>query len=273
MSKAVNVMIVGEGASEQNFVDQVLAPYLAVKGIYLRATQISKKGEKGGDVKFSRARRDVINFLKQRENLIVSTFVDYYGVKEWPGLENVRGLHEPAPDVIAKVMNDAAVSDIRAEEIEWSRPIVLSRGVTMKRAKVSAPREIRYLAVRIDLKTPGLFLVGSDRAPDYGKPLAENSGLYAKHRDGTKKKIEPAVIRTRREPVREFMARAVKGEKEGGRGLDMALAFIASPTSLSCGVTRRSTGAQRLPSQTRSVTKVSIALPADFNVTVAWVGL
>ena len=123
-------------------------------------------------------------------------------------------------------------SDARAEEIEWSRPIVLSRGVTMKRAKVSAPREIRYLAVRIDLKTPGLFLVGSDRAPDYGKPLAENSGLYAKLRDGTKKKIEPAVIRTRREPVREFMARAVKGEKEGGRGLDMALAFIASPTSL-----------------------------------------
>ena len=39
----------------------------------------------------------------------------YYGVKEWPGLEDVRGLHEPAPDVIAKVMNDAAVSDIRTE--------------------------------------------------------------------------------------------------------------------------------------------------------------
>lgn len=115
MSKSVNVMIVGEGASEQNFVDQVLAPYLAVKGIYLRATQISKKGEKGGDVKFSRARRDVINFLKQREDLIVSTFVDYYGVKEWPGLEDVRDLYEPTPDVIAKVMNDAAMSDIRAE--------------------------------------------------------------------------------------------------------------------------------------------------------------
>ena len=115
MSKPVNVMIVGEGASEQNFVDQVLAPYLAVKGVYLRATQISKKGEKGGDVKFSRARRDVIKFLKQREDLIVSTFVDYYGVKEWPGLEDVRDLYEPTPDVIAKIMNDDAVSDIRAE--------------------------------------------------------------------------------------------------------------------------------------------------------------
>ena len=34
MSKTVNVMIVGEGASEQNFVDQVLAPYLAVKPAY-----------------------------------------------------------------------------------------------------------------------------------------------------------------------------------------------------------------------------------------------
>lgn len=115
MSKTANVIVVGEGASEQNFVEQVLAPYLAVKGVFLRATQISKKGEKGGDVKFVRAKRDVINFLKQREDLVVCTFVDYYGVREWPGLDDVRKLHEPTPDVIAKVMNDAAVAEVRNE--------------------------------------------------------------------------------------------------------------------------------------------------------------
>ncbi len=121
---------------------------------------------------------------------------------------------------------------VRAAEIEWSRPKVLSRGITVREAKITEPRDIRYIAVRVDLKTPGLCLVGSERSPDYGKPLAENPGLYAKRADGTRKKIEPAVVRTRREPVRAFMERAIKDVKDGGRGLDMVLAFISSPTSL-----------------------------------------
>ena len=165
MSKPVNVMIVGEGASEQNFVDQVLAPYLAVKGIYLRATQISKKGEKGGDVKFSRARRDVINFLKQREDLIVSTFVDYYGVKEWPGLEDVRDLYEPTPDVIAKIMNDDAVSDVRAElpNVQVDRRYVPFTAVHEFEALLFSDAEIlsRELGIDITLIRNALAECGS----------------------------------------------------------------------------------------------------------------
>lgn len=115
MSRPVEVMVIAEGASEQSFVEVLLAPYLAVKGIYLRATQITKKGQKGGDVKFVRAERDVINFLKQRDDIFVATFIDYYGVKEWPGLEEVRALHAPLPDEIAKVLNDTAVAKIEAD--------------------------------------------------------------------------------------------------------------------------------------------------------------
>lgn len=115
MSKPVEVMVIAEGASEQSFVEVLLAPYLAVKGVYLRATQITKKGQKGGDVKFVRAERDIINFLKQRDDTFVATFIDYYGVKEWPGLEDVRALHEPSPDEIAKGLNDAAVAKIEAD--------------------------------------------------------------------------------------------------------------------------------------------------------------
>jgi len=119
-----------------------------------------------------------------------------------------------------------------AAKLQWSRPTELSRGITMQQATVAEPRAIRYTAVRVDLKTPGLYLVGTDRSPDYGKPLAENPGLYAKKPDGTQLKIEPSEARTRREPVRTFMARAVKPVAEGGRGLDMALAFISSATCI-----------------------------------------
>lgn len=112
MSRFVEVMVVAEGASEQNFVREVLAPYMASRNIFMEAVQITKKGQKGGDVKFTRVRQDVVNFLKQRTDLYVSTFVDYYGVKEWPGLEAVRSLHVPSPEDIARGMNEPAVADV-----------------------------------------------------------------------------------------------------------------------------------------------------------------
>lgn len=115
MSDVVPVMVVAEGASEQRFVTEVLAPYFWSRGIYLQATQISKKGQKGGDVKFSRARRDVVNFLRQRPDIYVATFVDYYGVKEWPGLDEVRQLQNPSPDVIAEKLNVSAIVDVQRE--------------------------------------------------------------------------------------------------------------------------------------------------------------
>ena len=115
MNKSVTVMIVVEGATEQAFVEHVLAPYLSAKGIFVRATQISKKGQKGGDVKFDRAKRDILNFLKQRKDLYVATFIDYYGVKEWPGLAALRMMNNPSPTVIAARMNEGAVAEICKE--------------------------------------------------------------------------------------------------------------------------------------------------------------
>ncbi len=112
MSRFTDLYIVAEGATEQMFLDRVLAPYWASRGIFVKATQISKKGQKGGDVKFSRAQRDVVNFLKQRSNTLVATFVDYYGVKEWPGLESARGLNNPSPMQLADTLNSASLAEI-----------------------------------------------------------------------------------------------------------------------------------------------------------------
>jgi len=78
------VYLVVEGATEQLFVERILAPYCAMHGAYLHPTQVPKKGEKGGDVRFSRVKTCVGNFLKQRSDTRVGTFFDYYGLHYHP---------------------------------------------------------------------------------------------------------------------------------------------------------------------------------------------
>lgn len=106
MSNFLEVVVLVEGQTEQKFVNDVLAPYMAVKGIYMIPIIISKKGQKGGDVKFQRVKTDICNHLKQRNNTIISTFVDYYGLSEWPDKDKIK-VHD-TPEQIAHTLNSAA---------------------------------------------------------------------------------------------------------------------------------------------------------------------
>lgn len=110
------VQVIAEGPTEQKFVENVLAPYLAMKGVYMTATVMSKPGVNGGDVRFSRACKQIANFLKQRSDTIVATFVDYYGVKEWPGLAELGALHKPTPKQISDIMNNASIEALRKDK-------------------------------------------------------------------------------------------------------------------------------------------------------------
>ena len=95
MSDFIEVIAIVEGKTEQVFIERVLQPYLASKNIFISATQVSKPGQKGGDVKFSRVSQDIGNHLKQRQNTYVTVFVDYYGIKEWPALDELNERHTP----------------------------------------------------------------------------------------------------------------------------------------------------------------------------------
>ena len=121
MSKGIVVMAIVEGKTEQIFTKYLLAPYLANKMIFMTATQVTKPGAKGGDVRFERIRDDVGRHLKQRSDSYVTTFVAYYGVKEWPDLDKVPS--NASPSRIAEIVNNAAKEyivrsfpDLRAEE-------------------------------------------------------------------------------------------------------------------------------------------------------------
>ena len=86
------VYIVVEGATEQTFVRDVLAPYMAsYKGVHLHSSIIGRPGHKGGDVRIDRAMRDIIKFLKQRTDVYVSTMFDFFRINtNWPGMEELR---------------------------------------------------------------------------------------------------------------------------------------------------------------------------------------
>lgn len=105
MSEVIYGAVVVEGKTEEIFIKVLIAPYLASKGIYLVPTIISKSGQKGGDVKFERAKKDIKNFLYQSHNAFVTTLIDYYGVKEWPGIESAKTVAEPKE--IANIINSA----------------------------------------------------------------------------------------------------------------------------------------------------------------------
>lgn len=112
MSDYIEIIAIVEGRTEQIFIERILAPYLVNKKIFMSATQISKPGQKGGDVRFTRAEKDIGLFLQQRADIYVTQFFDYYGLKEWPNLDIITNQNHIA---IAKLLNDGAVEKIKTK--------------------------------------------------------------------------------------------------------------------------------------------------------------
>lgn len=76
------LIILVEGDTEEEFVKENLLPYFILHSIYdVIPVKISTKaGFKGGFVNYDHLRRDVTNFLKQRSDTILSTFLDYFRI-------------------------------------------------------------------------------------------------------------------------------------------------------------------------------------------------
>jgi hypothetical protein len=80
------IFAIVEGQTEQKFIKQILSPYLGERNVFIYSAILRKPGGNGGDVKFSRVKNDIGDFLKQRSNTRVTLMLDYYGLrKDWPG--------------------------------------------------------------------------------------------------------------------------------------------------------------------------------------------
>ncbi len=88
---SVEVYVVVEGATEQTFIRDVVAPTMSYQGVYLHAALIGKPGHKGGNIRFDRAKTDIGNFLRQRRDTYISTMFDYFRIDPgWPGMDEAR---------------------------------------------------------------------------------------------------------------------------------------------------------------------------------------
>jgi Domain of unknown function (DUF4276) len=111
MNNFAEIVAIVEGKTEQIFIQEIVSPYLAQKSIYITPIIISKPGQKGGDVKFSRAKNDIGLHLKQRSDTFLTLFVDYYGIKsDWPGLEESK--KQPSSRRKAEIFNRATKDQV-----------------------------------------------------------------------------------------------------------------------------------------------------------------
>lgn len=104
--------ILCEGQTEAKFVNAVLAPELATRGVYLYAPLIGTPGHKGGAVAFSRMLTDIGKLLKNDPNLRCSTFFDYYGLRnDFPG--KTESLNQATIEGKARAVESALAEELR----------------------------------------------------------------------------------------------------------------------------------------------------------------
>lgn len=86
----VEVIILVEGQTEKDFVERILAPHLGEKSVFVYAPLVPKQGQKGGDVTFEHVARAIRDLLRQRPDTYLTFFVDFYGLRAWPGLDKAK---------------------------------------------------------------------------------------------------------------------------------------------------------------------------------------
>lgn len=93
----IEVVVVGEGQTEETFVRDVLAPRLAEREVYVqpRLVATSRHG-RGGALTRDRVLRFLRNTLRERADVYVTTFFDLYGLDtDFPGRAEAQDVVDP----------------------------------------------------------------------------------------------------------------------------------------------------------------------------------
>lgn len=93
----IEVLVVGEGQTEETFIRDVLAPPLAGQGVFLhpRLIRTSRDG-RGGALNRDRVLRYLRNTLRERADVYVATFFDLYALaSDFPGRTEAEAIADP----------------------------------------------------------------------------------------------------------------------------------------------------------------------------------
>lgn len=109
----VELIVVGEGQTEERFVVDVLAGVLALNEIFVtpRLVNTSTRG-KGGGLNLDRIRRFIGHTLRERKDAFVTTLFDLYGLDT--SFRGVEGTANLAPSERARGIEAALHADVIA---------------------------------------------------------------------------------------------------------------------------------------------------------------
>lgn len=204
MSKFKIINAIVEGQTEQQFIKEVLAPYLSTKSVSLYAAILRKPGENGGDVRFSRAKNDIEKFLKQRDDTQVTIMLDYYGIRsDWPGYDDSKKQKTHAKKhahLIQKTMEEVQrlfenqnaqtrfipyFSMYEIEALYFCNPTVLSQAISVNKkeidkilAECGEPEKINDSSATAPSKRLRKLSHGF-RKTSTGLTIAQNIGIQA----------------------------------------------------------------------------------------------
>lgn len=95
MNSMKRALVLVEGQTEEQFVNDCLVPYLHAKNLYIRPTIVATKriaggpNFKGGITSYGQVRGDLQRLLHDTHASIITTIMDYYGLpKDFPGMHN-----------------------------------------------------------------------------------------------------------------------------------------------------------------------------------------
>jgi Domain of unknown function (DUF4276) len=93
----IEVIVVGEGQTEETFVRDVLAPVLANSAVFLEPRLIwTSSSSRGGGLSRDRVVRNLRNTLRERGDTYVTTLFDLYGLATgFPGVAESAGKRDP----------------------------------------------------------------------------------------------------------------------------------------------------------------------------------
>jgi hypothetical protein len=106
----IRIHVIAEGSTEETFVKELLAPLLLERGVAAGPILI---GKTGGDVSYSRLKRDAVLYMKSDPTAYCTTFVDYYGLGSGFPAKDAIGEHD-SPGDKKKKLEEAVFQDIQA---------------------------------------------------------------------------------------------------------------------------------------------------------------
>jgi hypothetical protein len=186
-----------EGQTEESFVNEILRNHLVAKGYHSVSARIvgnaRLRGRRGGIRPWPSVKRDIIHHLREDQNCIATTMIDYYGLPQtWPG--RARSKSMKSIEQKAQCVQDAVRDDVAAEignrfdserfvpfiVIHEFEGLLFSDCAAFSRGIVRPDLEARFRAIRDAFTTPEEINDSPDTAPSkrvkdlvagYQKPL------------------------------------------------------------------------------------------------------